>query len=573
MDMIASSGRVSERLIKVVAATKDSFVEYDWATFVVQELSKEMEDYLRVVRKQDGSCNVGGCIYLLLLYLLEYFPITESAKHDHTEAISFWTDKRVNEMSNKERKSRIGLLYSEGRAGVPDNKGGSESVPYLDPELKDLRERLVGMIRENSNKLVAIVDNELMKVQLEREYRPKSNNKRHVRPYEEEQLEGEADGEDDGEKDKDGDAEDDGEKDRDGDGENEDSEHDIEEEEGEEEDIEQVSLQLSPITIIHPDAEGGASDEEEVLDKAEQVRRSKRPMKPAPKLQSPWVVPKVVKRTNRKMDDKEKFFITVSKMCSSADGDKRLVELYDFHVTRDDLRSLGGMHRVSNHVMSMVCHMLMGEIKEGGGQVRRHIFDAYFMSKLCSPGWSVAVSKKELQEEHVGYNIGDCDLILGPALVDQHWFCFVLEPKVMNFYVLDSLNVYVSGQPKKKNKQKGTIVDDMEKFHNICRDRFHDIIELVQPKLIGKKPKPDIIYPDVAKQNNIKDCGVYVMLWLKSWHPQAALNYTPDQVAQFRRDLMWWMVNHPNNACRDAALTLLEEQEDTRKSKRQRSTQ
>ncbi|XP_028770192.1 uncharacterized protein LOC114727669 [Neltuma alba] len=446
-------------------------------------------------------------------------------------------------MSNKERKSRIGLLYSEGRAGVPDNKGGSESVPYLDPELKDLRERLVGMIRENSNKLVAIVDNELMK---------------------------DGDGEDDGEKDKDGDGEDDGEKDKDGDGENEDSEHDIEEEEGEEEDIEQLSLQLSPITIIHPGAEGGASDEEELLDKAEQVRRSKRPMKPAPKLQSPWVVPKVVKRTNRKMDDKEKVFITVSKMCSSADGDKRLVELYDFHVTRDDLRSLGGMHRVSH--VNGVPHA-DGRNKRGGGQVRRHIFDAYFMSKLCSPGWSVAVSKKELQEEHVGYNIGDCDLILGPALVDQHWFCFVLEPKVMNFYVLDSLNVYVSGQPKKKNKQKGTIVDDMEKFHNICRDRFHDIIELVQPKLIGKKPKPDIIYPDVAKQNNIKDCGVYVMLWLKSWHPQAALNYTPDQVAQFRRDLMWWMVNHPNNACRDAALTLLEEQEDIRKSKRQRSTQ
>ncbi|XP_028755658.1 uncharacterized protein LOC114715020 [Neltuma alba] len=385
-------------------------------------------------------------------------------------------------MSNKKRKSRIGLLYSKGRAGVLDNKGGSESVPYLDPELKDLCERLVGMIRENNNKLVAIIDTELMKVQLRREYRPKSNNISHVRPHEEEQLEGEANREDDGEKDKDGDGEDDGEKDKDGDGENEDSEHDIEEEEGEEEDIEQLSLQLSPITMIHLDVEGGVSDKEELLDKAEQVRRSKRPMKPAPKLQSPWVVPKVAKRTNRKMDDKEKF---------SSLSPKCLVQLM---VTR----------------------------------------------------WSVAVSEKELQEQDVGYNIGDCDLILGPVLVDQHWFCFMLEPKVINFYVLDSLNLY--------------------------RDRFHDIIELIQTKLIGKKPKVDIIYPDVAKQNNIKDCGVYVMLWLKSWHPQAALNYTPDQVAQFRCDLMWWIVNHPNNACRDATLMLLEEQEDIRKNKRQRST-
>ncbi|KAI9084567.1 hypothetical protein K1719_033555 [Acacia pycnantha] len=48
------------------------------------------------------------------------------------------------------------------------------------------------------------------------------------------------------------------------------------------------------------------------------------------------------------------------------------------------------------------------------------------------------------------YNIGDCDLIMGPILVKEHWFCVALDPSTMSFYVLDSMNNKVYTSKKKQ---------------------------------------------------------------------------------------------------------------------------
>lgn len=91
--------------------------------------------------------------------------------------------------------------------------------------------------------------------------------------------------------------------------------------------------------------------------------------------------------------------------------------------------------------MTMVARTLVGEQKEKDGRVRRHIFSAEFMQKMSSNPmkWSWEDHQREILPQHIGYNLGDCDFIFGPTLFNNHWFCYVLEIKTMQFYALDSL--------------------------------------------------------------------------------------------------------------------------------------
>lgn len=91
--------------------------------------------------------------------------------------------------------------------------------------------------------------------------------------------------------------------------------------------------------------------------------------------------------------------------------------------------------------MSMVTKTLVGDEKEKNSQVRRHIFSADFMTKMRNKviGWSLKDNEREILPKHLGYNIGDCDFVFGPTVFDGHWFCYVVEPKTLRFYALDSL--------------------------------------------------------------------------------------------------------------------------------------
>ena len=116
--------------------------------------------------------------------------------------------------------------------------------------------------------------------------------------------------------------------------------------------------------------------------------------------------------------------------------------------------------------MSMVAKTLVGDQKKNG-QVKRHIFSADFMTKMSHQPirWSVQQNEREVLPKHVGYNIGECDFIFGPTVFDHHWFCYVIEPRSLRFYVLDSLVEYTrfmkeqEGKTPKARSQKSTGID------------------------------------------------------------------------------------------------------------------
>ncbi|XP_028767477.1 uncharacterized protein LOC114725158 [Neltuma alba] len=550
-----SSARVGEKLLRVVCATMNGYEQYDWATYIMNDLYKEMEDYVNLFRKErDPCCTVGGCLYFLVLYLGEKFPLSKATNHDPTNAIAYWTDKRIKELVNKESKSNIGLLYKGKSTKVVED---TISVAHLRPELKQVHRRMMDALEESHKRLSNQFAEELMKVQLHLQGMPSSNLRDLVDNTRDEAVilpsdgKGEEGGSDKGYSD--GDT---------AEGEAHDQERGSDEgdEDGEEGDSEKGD----------DEGDKGVESSDEETDKGEDQRPSKRTIIPSRQVTSPWIsMLKPVKRRKRVITEKDKFFNIVSRMCSREEGQKIMVTMCDEQIDRDQLRTIGGIERVSSPLITMVGRALMAEAGEGG-QVRRHIFDAEFMMKMLgNPSqWRASENKRAILPQHIGYNLGDCDLIFGPAIVESHWFCFVLEPKTMHFYVLDSMRL-PNDMPKKTKKKDS--LEEKRMFHlHACRDNFYDIIALVRPQLVGKKPKTDIIFAPVPQQNNLRDCGVHVLIWLSKWVPDVTFDFNENHVAEFRRELMWWLVNHPQNSSREEALTLLSEQQNKTTTKRRR---
>ena len=182
---------------------------------------------------------------------------------------------------------------------------------------------------------------------------------------------------------------------------------------------------------------------------------------------------------------------------------------------------------------------------------------------------------------HIGLDMSKCELIFGPMLADEHWYCLVLEPKTMNVHILDSIN----RTPSKNQRQKNVSADrQMDVAHRCVRfpklfyagfmvlvsyltmslgvfqlTRFAAMLEAINPAEFCEKPLGRIIRDSVPVQGNLYDCGVHVLIWLLQWSPRARLTYTDADVAIFRSNLMWWLFSHPQNIVKDKALALLDD--------------
>ena len=61
---------VSAQLLKVIKCTMSRFQQFNWAKYIMHVLWKEMAVYVNSLKKSKGRrSNMGGCIYLLLVYI------------------------------------------------------------------------------------------------------------------------------------------------------------------------------------------------------------------------------------------------------------------------------------------------------------------------------------------------------------------------------------------------------------------------------------------------------------------------------------------------------------------------
>ncbi|KAI9072341.1 hypothetical protein K1719_045704 [Acacia pycnantha] len=290
-------------LLKVLTFTMKGFASFDWATYVANDLRKELSDYVNASRgHKDCNSYVGGCIYMLLLYFGERFPLGKAVDYKGKSPIQFWTKEKVKEMIEKEKKSDVGMLYTTKAGKDKAKKDTSERnfVSSLDPVLKDLHEKLMSIINDNHKRLVGAVEDELRNAQdhIGRQ------RKQHVGEDEDDCDDADDNGQDD-----EGDHE----------GHEGDSDGDVDGEAG----YEDAAYVGTPIDIdeydgASPTGEGGSNEGEQSI--------------------SPYP---------------EIFFDLISGTCTNDDKQQILIQIDDEDITREQLQTLGRRNKLSNRVMSV----------------------------------------------------------------------------------------------------------------------------------------------------------------------------------------------------------------------------
>ncbi|KAI9081366.1 hypothetical protein K1719_036707 [Acacia pycnantha] len=80
---------VSDRMLKVVTLTKDALGEFDWSSFILEELSQQIHKFNKDSHKSKATkrTTVGGCVYFLMLFCLQNFAFGD--KPSDTTSASF----------------------------------------------------------------------------------------------------------------------------------------------------------------------------------------------------------------------------------------------------------------------------------------------------------------------------------------------------------------------------------------------------------------------------------------------------------------------------------------------------
>ncbi|WVY99164.1 hypothetical protein V8G54_031315 [Vigna mungo] len=230
-----------------------------------------------------------------------------------------------------------------------------------------------------------------------------------------------------------------------------------------------------------------------------------------------------------------------------------LIKLYNFCTRRpkanEELRDTYTMKPkgcVSNMVILAAGKIMMEEEKETNGTVTRHIFSPQFMNKVkCDLNLSNEDSHKTwciddvsvfILPSKLGYEIYQCKLIFAPTLFEEHWSCYVLQPKDKTLYVLDSMRDTLS--TSKKNLDDAT-----------------ELLVLMNPGSTNENVSITLVYADVPRQKNIHDCGIYVLKYMEIWDGSVKWqDKTMPDYEYFRQSLLCGWVQHPKNEVREEIL-------------------
>ncbi|KAI9120026.1 hypothetical protein K1719_008995 [Acacia pycnantha] len=114
-------------MLKVVTLTKDALGEFDWSSFILEELSQQIHKFNKDSHKSKATKRktVGGCVYFLMLFCLQNFAFGDKVASEHESAMAYWTDDRVKSRAVMEKKSKTGLLARISRSQPSDTTSAS----------------------------------------------------------------------------------------------------------------------------------------------------------------------------------------------------------------------------------------------------------------------------------------------------------------------------------------------------------------------------------------------------------------------------------------------------------------
>ncbi|KAI9083268.1 hypothetical protein K1719_034800 [Acacia pycnantha] len=109
---------VSDHMLKVMTLTKDALGDFDWSSFILEELNQQIYEFNKDSHKSKGnkSKTDGGCIYFLMLFCLQNFALGDVITSEHELAMAYWTHDKVKSRVVLEKKSQKGLPTRASRS-------------------------------------------------------------------------------------------------------------------------------------------------------------------------------------------------------------------------------------------------------------------------------------------------------------------------------------------------------------------------------------------------------------------------------------------------------------------------
>lgn len=265
-------------------------------------------------------------------------------------------------------------------------------------------------------------------------------------------------------------------------------------------------------------------------------------------------VKKAVDKKSQSMLNKLYYFCT--RRPKAHEESSVLVNMLGVYLNRKDSYTMNPKGWVNNMVVLAAGKIMMDEEKATNGAVTRHIFSPQFMNKVIHDSnlankdsykrWCIEDVSRFILPSELSYDINECKLIFAPTLFEEHWSCYAFEPKDKTLYVLDSM--YDKFSTSKKN------LDDATK----CR--FEELLVLSNPGMTEENTSVTLVYVDVPTQQNIHDCGIYVLKYMEiwdgsiKWQDKTMPDYQSKEIAKFRQSFICGWVQHPKNEVREEIL-------------------
>ncbi|KAI9079896.1 hypothetical protein K1719_038142 [Acacia pycnantha] len=310
-----------------MAVTKDAIAHFDWSSFIIQELCEEIQEFKKDSQKSKTikTRTVGGCLYFLMLFCFQHFPLGDVIPSPHRSPMAFWTDKNVKRRVSVEKRSKKVSFFA---ASLVKNFLGHRHICFSGSAI-DIRTAAIQLATRNAWRFKDTLSEEARHEGEATYNRPTTFD--------------ESD-------------------DDDGDG------HDTEEEEHRVEgddiiDIEE-DTQHGEETPTHVDGGLGGEQEvkepdQDVKEPALELRRSQRVVIPSSVLKSPWIEPKRKSKGKRTYDEKDTLFEMCTKSVPRDEAAEEFVDMHHYFLTREELQCLTPRSWINNKLMTMVAKTLV----------------------------------------------------------------------------------------------------------------------------------------------------------------------------------------------------------------------
>ncbi|QCE06925.1 sentrin-specific protease 1 [Vigna unguiculata] len=204
----------------------------------------------------------------------------------------------------------------------------------------------------------------------------------------------------------------------------------------------------------------------------------------------------------------------------SQDGRQTVVDINQQILTTVDCCGFRPRGKLSNMAILFACNNFMYRQRKLNGVIKRVVFGDYnnFL-------------RRGLVSVH---DILSTDFVFAPIIHEQHWWCYAINCRTRQFFVLDSL----------RSKRQGR-----KRIDNAIARNMGILFDLLENRSDADKLKFEVLTQDLPLQPNLYDCGMLVLRYIELWDGETKFAdkyfpaYTSDELQELRQQYIcdWFM--------------------------------